>query len=107
MRNETGKIYQSLSSRLVEKGNKNLAQIPLELKPQTKVNAKTSAQLDTAEDNDSEDNDAVQTAPKNVIVVPSAPKTIVKKDGKPTELFPTVVVKVKKSNEITRPRIVP
>ncbi len=39
-------------------GIKDSAKVPLELRPQTKVNAKTSAQLDTDEDNDSEDNDS-------------------------------------------------
>ena len=92
-----GKIYQSLRSRLIETRDVKLAKVPLELRPQTKVNARTSAKLDTDEDNDSEDNDAAVTAPK-----PSQ-----KKQEKPAELFPTIVVKVKKSNEPTRPRVVP
>jgi len=102
-----GKIYQSLKYRIIEKGDKTLAKIPLELRPQMKVNAKTSARLDTDEDEDSEDNDAVKPLPKEVITVQSAPKTIVKKDAKPAELFPTVIVKVKKSDELSRPRVVP
>ena len=114
-----GKIYQSLQNRLVENGGNTLAKIPLELRPQTKVNAKTSARLDTDKDEDSEDNDVVATiAPKEPITVQSAPASLVKKTGqsapttpvkkqeKPVELFPTVVVKVKKSSEPTRPRIV-
>jgi len=103
-----GKIYQALKYRLVEKGSETLAKkIPLELRPQTKVNAKTSARLDTNEDNDSEDNDAAAIAPKEIITVQSAPKTIVKKQERPAEVFPPIVVKVKKSNEPTRPRVVP
>jgi len=101
-----GKIYQSLRSRLVENGDRNIAKIPLELRPETKVNAKVSAQIDTAEGEDSEDNDAVKPAEKPVITAQTAAKTTAKKDVKPANLFPTIVVKVKKSNEISRPRIV-
>jgi hypothetical protein len=92
-----GKIYQSLKSRLINTGDATLAKVPLELRPQMKVNAKTSAKLDTDEDNDSEDNDAAVT---------TAPKPNQKKQEKPAELFPTIVVKVKKSDEPTRPRVV-
>jgi penicillin-binding protein 2 len=101
-------IYQSLNNRLLENGGgRNLAKLPLELRPQTKINAATSAQLDTDEDEDSEDNDISSRAnKKDVIVVPSAPKIAPKKIEKPAELFPTVVVKVRKPNELTRPRIV-
>ncbi len=107
-----GNIYQALKNRLVEKGDKNLlAKVPLELRPETKVNAKISAQIDDAEGEESEDNDAIKPAAKkdvikDVIIVPSAPKTVAKKNEKPAETFPTVVVKVKKSNELTRPRVV-
>ncbi len=102
-----GKIYQSLKYRMIDGVDKTLAKIPLELRPQTKVNAKTSAQLDTDEDEDSADNDAVKPLPKESAAVQPAPKTNPKKDLKPAELFPTVVVKVKKSGEQqTRPRIV-
>jgi len=109
-----GKIYQSLRSRLVETGDGNLTKIPLELRPETRVNAKVSAQLDTAEGEDSEDNDAAgKPAQEEIAVAPSAPKSAIKKEEKPTNLFPTIVVKVrksdeaKKSDEISRPRIVP
>ena len=105
-----GKIYLSLKNRLIDGSDKILAKVPLELRPQTKVNAKTSAKLDTDEDGDSEDNDASVTAapPQKVITAQSAPKTNPKKEAKPAELFPTVVVKVKKStDEPTRPRVVP
>ena len=111
-----GKIYQALKYRLIDSGDNTLAKkIPLELRPQTKVNAKTSARLDTDEDNDSEDNDAAATTePKETITVQSAPKTFVTKQVKPAESFPTIVVKVRKSDEeevkifdgLTRPRIV-
>ncbi len=101
-----GKIYQSLKNRMIDGADKTLAKIPLELRPQTKVNAKVSAQLDTDEDEDSADNDIIKPQPKEVAATQSAPKTNPKKDLKQAELFPTVVVKVKKSGEPTRPRIV-
>ncbi|MBA4124682.1 MAG: hypothetical protein H0X72_19745 [Acidobacteria bacterium] len=109
-----GKIYQSLRRRLVETGDENLAKVPLELRPETKVNAKVSAQIDTAEGEDSEDNDANNSVPKETLTAQFAPKGTIKKEEKPTNLFPTIVVKVRKSSEIvrqsdeiTRPRIVP
>ena len=103
-----GKIYQSLRNRIIERDNQNnIAKVPLELRPHTKVNATTSAKLDTDEDDDSADNDATQNTKKDVITVQSAPKTNQRKDEKPVQLFPTVVVKVKKADEPTRPRIVP
>ena len=103
-----GKIYDALRSRIIENGNKNIiAKVPLELRPQTKVNAKTSARLDTDEDSDSEDNDAAVTVKKETVTNQNALKPLIKKTGKSTELFPPVVVTVKKSNEITRPRVVP
>jgi len=102
-----GKIYQSLKNRLIVPGDTTVAKVPLELRPQTKVNAKTAAKLDTDKDGDSEDNDPVQAPLKPVITVQSAPKTEPKRVAQTGELFPTVVVKVKKSDEQTRPRLVP
>ena len=102
-----GKIYQPLKNRLIVRGDTTVAKVPLELRPQTRVNAKTAAVLDTDKDNDSEDNDAIQPAPKPVITAQSAPKTEPKKAEQTGELFPTVVVKVKKAEEPTRPRLVP
>ncbi|MDQ2747458.1 MAG: penicillin-binding transpeptidase domain-containing protein [Acidobacteriota bacterium] len=95
-------LYKSLRSRLIERGTEKLARIPLDLKPQMKVNAQTSAKIDGAEGEDSEDNDASKTAASRV----SAPKAIGKKGGANTDLFPSVVIKVRKSDELTRPRVV-
>ena len=104
-----GKIYQSLSLRLKESGDKNLALIPLELKPKPKVDAQTSAQMDTAEDEDSDDNDATPKGKKGGADTVAAQKTVEKKAEKSAPVFAPVIIKVKKaeSNEITRPRIVP
>jgi hypothetical protein len=106
-----GKIYQSLKHRIIDGSDKTLAKIPLELRPQTKVSAKTAARLDTDEDEDSADNDVIKPQPKESAVAAAQPalKTNPKKDLKPANLFPTVIVKVKKSGEPTvqtRPRIV-
>lgn len=97
-----GNIYKSLRNRLFESGGENLAKIPLALKPRPTVNAKASAKIDDAEGEESEDNDVAQTSAGNS----SAPKAIGKKGTAPAETFPTVVVKVRNSNELTRPRIV-
>ena len=53
-----GKIYNVLGKR-INNGNKNLAKVPLILKPQPKVNATTSAQIDTDEGEDSDDADTI------------------------------------------------
>ncbi len=104
-----GKVYASLRNRFDVKDNKNLAQIPLELKPQSKVNANASAQIDTAEGEDSDEGDTLTAkGKKGGADKISSPKSDVKKAEKPESLFPPVIVEVKKrsTNEISRPRIV-
>ena len=98
-----GNIYQSLRSRLTGNGAENLARIPLELKPQTKINAKTSAKIDIAEGEESEDNDAAKTTAGKSS---APPRAIGRKGGNQADLFPNVVIRVRKSDELTRPRIV-
>jgi penicillin-binding protein 2 len=109
-----GKIYDSLRKRLTIGGGKNLAKLPLQLKPQSKVNAKTSAALDDAETDDSDDNGTVRqgkkgdetvviTNSKPSIIKNSTPKSNKTDNQKPKNLFPTVVIT--KKEEITRPRI--
>lgn len=97
-----GKIYASLKNRMVTSGTENLAKIPLDLKPQTKINATASAKIDVAEGEESEDNDAAKAVINNA----SAPKALGKKGGGKTENFSDVVIQVKKSEQLTRPRIV-
>ena len=104
-----GKVYTALGSRINEgKINKNLAQIPLELKPQSKINAKTSAQIDTDEGEDSDEGDTLTAkGKKGGVDKVAVDKVDVKKDENPAQLFAPVVVEVKKrTNEISRPRIV-
>ena len=107
-----GNIYAALHNRFDERGNKNLAQLPLELKPQSKVNAQTSAQIDTDEGEDSDEGDTAiakgkKGAADKVSDVKSEVKPEIKNYIKPVQLFPSVVVEVKKSpGQVTRPRIV-
>ena len=88
-------IYQTLRPRLLENSDRNLAAVPVDLKPQSKINAQTSAKIDVAEGVESEDNDAAKPATKAV-----------GKKGEVAESFPSVVIKVRKSEEVTRPRVV-
>ncbi len=103
----------------------NYAKLPLQIKPQSKIDAKTSAALDDAEDEDSDDNGTVRQGKKgdrdeleNSVITPKVEtnqtQRIVKNENqRQTPLFPTVVITKKKkdevtknNNEITRPRIV-
>ena len=115
-----GKIYQTLRSRIRENRVENIAKLKLETKPQQQINAKTSAQIDEIAGEDSDDGDAVvkkavpdeeeiivpQTTPK---VMPPKPveKNAAKTNQKPSVLFPTVVINVRKApSETKRPRVV-
>lgn len=114
-----GKIYQTLRTRFDEKGSKTLlAKIPTELKPQSKVDAVTSAKLDDAADEDSDDNDSTERkGKKGGAETIAESKTIEKTEKvekaekaatKSSELFPPVVIEVKRDSEtvLKRPRIV-
>ncbi|MGC2235662.1 MAG: penicillin-binding transpeptidase domain-containing protein [Pyrinomonadaceae bacterium] len=111
-----GKIYQTLRARFDEKGGKLIAKIPSDLKPQSKVNAETSANLDDAEDEDTDDSDSTVRKGKKggadniaeqktaISNVKKAEKTV----AKPADLFAPVIIEVKRSsdNPLIRPRIV-
>ena len=108
-----GSIYNSLRNRLKVTGGKTVAKLPLEIKPQSKVDAKTSADLDDAETDDSDDNGSVRQGKKgdeNILNKDSeekpvtVPKTTRNPEQKQPPLFPTIVIT--KKEEITRPRIV-
>jgi cell division protein FtsI/penicillin-binding protein 2 len=117
-----GKIYQSMRFRLLENGSKNLAKVPEDLKPEPKINAKTSALLDKAEGEESEDNEAAsivknETRKETIVgqTAPTAPKTIARSSGKSSNLFPSIVINVKRPrdeivkksrDEMSRQRIV-
>lgn len=100
-----GGIYSALRSRYEEKGSRNLALIPVELKPQPKINAKTSAQIDTDAGEDSDEGDSA---------LPKGKKAGADNQGvdAPKQLFPPVIVETKKlvhktGSQTQRLRIVP
>lgn len=96
-----GSIYQVLNQRM-EKGNKNLARVPLILKPQPKIDAKTSAEIDSGKDEDSDDTDT--EAPKIVTVGKKGQPNTERPKTKTGELFPQVVILV--GDSPSRPRVV-
>ena len=124
-----GKIYNALRNRLTA-GGKQFAKLPLQLKPQSKIDARTSAALDDAADEDSDDNGAVRQGKRGSqdpietdaevtpTVVSQPQKSVQPAKAAQTPLFPTVVITKQKrnevkatterksTNEITRPRIV-
>lgn len=111
-----GKVYQALSSRLKEKGDPNfVAQQPtvpksLAVKPQPKIDPKTSVLLDE------EDEESADAADTETLVVSKGKKgaeaeenTTIQKAEKKTNVnvFSPVVITVKKDREQnTRPRVV-
>ena len=105
-----GKVYAALRGRLeINKDINNLAKIPVELKPQSKVKAETSAQIDTDEGEDSDEGDVAAAKGKKG-GAEKAPN--LKSNANEAEnqkvAFPPIIVEVKKApaNEIIRPRIV-
>lgn len=109
-----GKVYQALSNRLKEKGDPNfVAQkptvlTPLAVKPQPKIDPKTSVRLDE------EDEESADTADTETLVVSKGKKGAeenapIQKTEKKTNanVFSPVVITVKKDREQnTRPRVV-
>ena len=91
-----GKIYKSLSHRFND-GKDYVAKVPLELKPQQKITAKASHQLDNDEGDDSEEGDVPKVQPAKT---PAQKKAEEKKT-----VFNPIIINV--NREPTRPRIVP
>lgn len=60
-----GKIYQALAPRFSKDERETFAKIPLKLKPQRKIKAQDSAQIDNDEGEDSDDGDTVKAKIKN------------------------------------------
>lgn len=119
-----GKIYQTLRSRIHQTRGDNVTNLAIETKPQPKINAKTSAQIDEIAGEEPEEGDAPvnKTTPiekdnkeikesKEIIVGQTTPKieqkNAFKAGEKSSALFPTVVINVKKApGESKRPRLV-
>lgn len=122
-----GKIYRALSSNIV-RTDRNLAQTEFKIAPKPGVDGRTAAKLADAEGDDDADNAGEKPVTgrdasvagddgRNVIVVPSAPRTgvvekptpkkLVQKTGSSGPLFPPVVIAVPKDpNSKKRERIV-
>lgn len=115
-----GKIYQTLRSRIRANRVENIAKLTPEItKPQPRIDAKTSAQIDEIAGEDSEEGDAAkkltpnaqeitagQTAPKTAITQPTQ-RNAANPSQKSANMFPSVVINVKKvPDETKRPRIV-
>lgn len=104
-----GGIYNALRNRLTEKGSKLTAKLQPQLKPQSKINAQTSAKLDDAQSDDSDDEDGTMRKGKkgqdNDSETTPTKKNVKKSNQEDTTLFPTVVI-TPKTDSITRPRIV-
>lgn len=94
-----GKIYKAVGYRFNDGRTDHIAKIPLELKPQQKINANVSQKIDKAEGEDSEEGDAPKSEPKKTAPKNSNTNT----NTKPT--FDPVIIVV--NREKTRPRIVP
>lgn len=126
-----GQIYNALRNRIRLDSKTNFAK--LQLKPQSKVDARTAAELDDADSEDSDENGTVRQGKKGDVdeietsvvtpqVVPAQRQNSVKTENRQqTPMFPTVVITKKPRtsetiqnrneptptrNEITRPRIV-
>lgn len=103
-----GIIYNALAERMRTRENKNLALIPLNMKPKTQITAKNPVRII---EEDEEENEEIVNNDENAdgrkeVVVGQTPK-IEKKETKVENQFPPVVIKVKRpEGEITRPRVV-
>ena len=105
-----GKIYAALRSRINLRDEGNLAHTPLKIKPQSKIDAQTSAQIDTDEGEDSDEGDTTLAKGKKAGAdrIPTAKVYITKNEKPAAPVFAPVIVQVKrKVYEISRPRIVP
>ncbi len=106
-----GNVYKALKYRFAnDEGKPFVAKVPLDLKPQQKASAQTSAQLDGSEDEDSDESEATPAQKPNakkggddvVVAAPKVQKTV---SSKPTNNFKPVIIEV--NREKSRPRIVP
>lgn len=103
-----GMVYNALAERMRTRENKNLALIPLNMKPKTQITAKNPVRIieEDEEENEEIANNEENANGKKEIVAGQTPK-IEKKETKVENQFPPVVIKVKRpEGEITRPRVV-
>ena len=111
-----GRVYQALRPRLNDNAERNAPLTAFRIAPKPQIIAKTPVRSD---DEENEENTEIEEAEENAIdeeiTVPKKevafnqplPKPIVKKMEKMNNMFPPVVIKVRKpAGESTRPRIV-
>lgn len=99
-----GKVYIALSGKMRERGEKNLALIPYNLKPKSQITIKNPVRID--EDEETEESNETEIAERKEIIVGQTPKPA-RKEIKIENEFPPVIIKVKRpEGEHTRPRIV-
>lgn len=119
-----GNIYRAVGYRFKQNvGNDNMmAKLPLQLKPHSKVNAKTSALVDNEEGEDSDEGDVNSSKIKTEVKKSNpkkggddvtenfgesnsyAPKSSTKPSTKSKDLFDPVIIQ---TNRMSRPRVVP
>ncbi|HEX8636719.1 MAG TPA: penicillin-binding transpeptidase domain-containing protein [Pyrinomonadaceae bacterium] len=111
-----GRVYEALRPRLGESGERNPVLTAYKYTPKPQISEKTAAQIGSGEEDEEETSETelggdVQprktVAKTEEIVEVPVPKPVVKKGEKPSRMFPSVVIKVKKGEaETTRPRVV-
>ena len=112
-----GKVYQALRPRLLEKNDRNLALAPFRIAPKTHITAKTPVPssdeddeeiIEAEEGGDTNENVKKTSAPKKEMSTNMhMPNPAVKKAENVADMFPPVVITVKKrGDQATRPRIV-
>ncbi len=115
-----GKVYQALRPRLQENGGQNIALTPYRIAPKPQIIAKNPVNLNDEDEEDSvedaeieEGGDTEETVRKTFVPKKETSfnlplqKSAVKKSEKAADMFPSVVIKVRKrAGETTRPRVV-
>jgi cell division protein FtsI/penicillin-binding protein 2 len=110
-----GRVYEALRPRLSEPGERNPVLNAYKITPKPQISPKASAQIRGEEDDEEIDeaelggdlqSKKIVSEDEEIDEVP-VPKPVVKKGEKPSKMFPSVVIKVKKGeSETTRPRVV-
>lgn len=107
-----GQIYRSLATQIV-RTDRNLAQTEFKLKSRIPADVNTAAKLvgDDEESNDGDANEVdmtgIDTAGRNVIIVPNAPRpnvhrNLVTKTGDSKPIFPPVIITYDKNGQVLR-----
>lgn len=112
-----GRVYTALRPRLGEASESNPILNAYKYTPKPQISEKIAAQIggDEGEEEDAQGNEETVSDAKSSKAVAETdeiaevpvPKPVVRKGEKPSKMFPSVVIKVKKGEgETTRPRIV-